>query len=103
MAPAIPPTHGFYDEAVKGEVQFSLGFFKPSPPRPFGLPGAFGSPGAGGCNGFADPERGIAYAYVHNRMGGVLEDARDIALREALDTVIGRHSSIRQTVEQPAS
>ena len=77
---------------MKDEVQFSLGFFKPSPPKPFGLPGAFGSPGAGGSNGFADPERGIAYAYVHNRMGGVLQDARDIALREALDSVINQRS-----------
>ena len=29
-APAIPPTRGFYDECLKGEVQFSLGFMKPS-------------------------------------------------------------------------
>ena len=28
-APAIPPTRGFYDECLKGEVQFSLGFMKP--------------------------------------------------------------------------
>jgi CubicO group peptidase (beta-lactamase class C family) len=85
MAPTVPAAHGFYDEAIKQEVQFSLGFFKPSPPHPFGRAGAFGSPGAGGCNAFADPERQIAYAYVHNRMGGVLEDARDLALRDALD------------------
>src|SRR4029450_9812096 len=29
-APAIPPTRGFRDECLKGEVQFSLGFMKPS-------------------------------------------------------------------------
>ncbi len=103
MARATPATHGFYDEAVKAEVQFSLGFFKPSPPRPFGLPGAFGSPGAGGCNAFADPERGLAYAYVHNRMGGVLEDARDVALREALDRVVGREVPPSGTHLRPAS
>ena len=28
-APAVPPTRGFYDECLKGEVQFSLGFMKP--------------------------------------------------------------------------
>jgi hypothetical protein len=28
-APAIPPTHGFKDECVHGEVRFSLGFMKP--------------------------------------------------------------------------
>ena len=35
-APAIPPTRGFHDECLKGDVQFSLGFMKPSPVWPFG-------------------------------------------------------------------
>jgi hypothetical protein len=48
-APAIPPTHGFHDECLKGDVQFSLGFMKPSPAWPFGSARAFGSPGAGGA------------------------------------------------------
>src|SRR5581483_10799978 len=30
-APAVPAAHGFYDECLKGEVRFSLGFMKPSP------------------------------------------------------------------------
>ena len=54
-APAIPPARGFYDECLKGEVQFSLGFMKPSPVWPFGSASSFGSPGAGGSLGFADP------------------------------------------------
>src|SRR4029453_2539198 len=61
LAPAVPPAHGFRDEALKGEARFSLGFFKPSSQMPFGRPGAFGSPGSGGSFGFADPERGMAY------------------------------------------
>jgi CubicO group peptidase (beta-lactamase class C family) len=89
MAPAVPPVHGFRDEGLKSEVRFSLGFFKPTPHQPFGRPGAFGSPGAGGSFGFADPERGIAYAYVTNRMGAnVVVDGRDTALREALSSVV---------------
>jgi hypothetical protein len=32
MAPAVPAAHGFYDEGLKVEVQFSLGFFKPGYP-----------------------------------------------------------------------
>jgi CubicO group peptidase (beta-lactamase class C family) len=89
MVPAVPPTHGFRDEAVKCEARFSLGFFRPSPRFPFGRPGAFGSPGSGGSNGFADPERGIGYGYVLNRMGpNPVEDPRDIALREALSSVV---------------
>ena len=35
-APAIPSQHGFYDECLKGDAQFSLGFMKPSPAWPFG-------------------------------------------------------------------
>ena len=30
-APAIPPRRGFHDECMRGEVQFSLGFMKPTP------------------------------------------------------------------------
>jgi hypothetical protein len=37
-APAIPPTRGFYDECLKGEVQFSLGFMKPGCAWSFGSP-----------------------------------------------------------------
>jgi CubicO group peptidase (beta-lactamase class C family) len=83
-APAIPSAHGFYDEGVKGEVQFSLGFMKTCPSWPFGHAGAFGAPGAGGSIGFADPQSGTAYAYVTNRMGGVTGDPRDLALRNAI-------------------
>jgi CubicO group peptidase (beta-lactamase class C family) len=80
MAPAVPPAHGFRDEGLKCQVQFSLGFFKPTADPPFGRPGAFGSPGSGGAFGFADPELGLAYAYVTNRMGrNVVTDERDIA------------------------
>jgi CubicO group peptidase (beta-lactamase class C family) len=63
-APAIPPTHGFFDECLKGEVQFSLGFMKPSAQWPFGSPSAFGSPGAGGAMAFADPDVGVACSWV---------------------------------------
>jgi CubicO group peptidase (beta-lactamase class C family) len=83
--PAIPPTHGFYDECLKAHVQFSLGFMKPSPALLFGNPTSFGSPGAGGSFGFADPTAGIGYAYVTSQMGARLAgDPRDVALREAL-------------------
>ena len=45
MAPAIPALCGFYDECMKGEMQYSFGFFKLSPTLPFGYPGSFGAPG----------------------------------------------------------
>lgn len=84
-APAIPPTHGFFDECLKGDVQFSLGFMKPCGAWPFGSARSFGSPGAGGSLGFADPDAGIGYGYVTSQMGATLTgDPRDVALRDAL-------------------
>jgi CubicO group peptidase (beta-lactamase class C family) len=89
-APAIPPTHGFHDECLKGEVQFSLGFMKPSRVWPFGSASSFGSPGAGGSLGFADPAACIGYAYVTSQMGTSLTgDPRDVALRDALYSALG--------------
>ena len=88
-APAIPPTHGFFDECILGEAEFSLGFMKPGPSFQFGNPGSFGAPGAGGSLGFADPEAQIGYAYVTNRMGTTLvDDSRDLALRSAMDIAL---------------
>jgi CubicO group peptidase (beta-lactamase class C family) len=98
-APAIPPSRGFYDECLKGNVQFSLGFMKPSAALPFGSASSFGSPGAGGSLGYADPEAGIGYGYVTSLMGtNITGDPRDIALREALSSALaesaaGRHAA----------
>jgi CubicO group peptidase (beta-lactamase class C family) len=84
-APAIPPTRGFHDECLKVDVQFSLGFMKPSAVLRFGSPRSFGSPGSGGSLGFADPAIGLGYAYVSSQMGTRFSgDLRDLALRDAL-------------------
>ena len=89
-APATPAKYGFFDECMKGEVEHSLGFMKPNRVWPFGSPTAFGAPGAGGSLGFADPQRGIGYAYVTNRMGvKVTGDPREVALRDAVASVVG--------------
>jgi len=93
-APAVPPTRGFYDECLKGEVQFSLGFMKPCDNWRFGSARSFGSPGTGGALGFADPDAGIGYGYVTSRMGTVFTgDPRDVALRDALYAGIGSRPS----------
>jgi CubicO group peptidase (beta-lactamase class C family) len=90
-APARPSARGFYDDGLKGEVRFSLGFMKPGPSLRFGSEASFGSPGAGGAFGFADPESGIGYAYVTSRMGTNLTgDPRDLALRNALYAALPR-------------
>lgn len=82
---AVPSTHGFYDECLKDEAQFSLGFMKPNRGFPFGSPSSFGFPGAGGSFGFADPDAQIGYGYIPNRKGVTMGgDPRDAALRRAL-------------------
>jgi hypothetical protein len=87
-APAVPAASGFYDACMKGEVRYSLGFFKPGPTLQFGHPGSFGAPGAGGAFAYADPQAGIGYA-VTNRMGTSLTgDPRDVALRQAMPSVL---------------
>jgi CubicO group peptidase (beta-lactamase class C family) len=85
-ADAIPPTNGFFDECLKGDVRFSLGFMKPCENVPFGSsPRSFGAPGAGGSLGFADPDVGLGYGYVTSQMGMTFSgDPRDVALRTAL-------------------
>lgn len=84
-APAQPARQGFFDECMRGEVRFSLGFMKPSPEWPFGAETSCGAPGSGGSLGYADPTNQIGYGYVTSRMGTALAgDPRDVALREAL-------------------
>ncbi|MGA2490426.1 MAG: hypothetical protein ABSF99_09645 [Anaerolineales bacterium] len=90
MAPAVPPQYGFYDECLKRKWQLSLGFAKPDAGFPFGSPSTFGTPGSGGSIGFADPQTGVGYAYVLNRLGGGQGyDPRELAVREAFHRSIG--------------
>ncbi|MCW4019927.1 MAG: beta-lactamase family protein, partial [Candidatus Bathyarchaeota archaeon] len=90
MAPAVPPTRGFYDEVMKLEgMEMSLGFMKPSQKVPFAHPSSFGMLGFGGCFGFADPHARIGFAYVPNRTDFYLMDPRQDALRMAMYRSIG--------------
>jgi CubicO group peptidase (beta-lactamase class C family) len=60
------------DRVFQIPTAFSAGLMKDSPAairRIFGPSTlAFGHPGAGGSHAFADPENGIAFAYVMNHM-----------------------------------
>jgi CubicO group peptidase (beta-lactamase class C family) len=60
------------DRVFQIPTAFSAGFMKDPPEakrRIFGSSAtAFGHPGAGGSHAFADPENGIAFAYVMNQM-----------------------------------
>ncbi|SPM43034.1 carboxylesterase [Mycobacterium numidiamassiliense] len=84
--PAQSPTKGLRDKVLHVDSNFTLGFNKPSPICLFGSSiNAFGTPGAGGSFGFADPDTGIGYGYVMNKMGfHLVSDPRELALRQAL-------------------
>src|SRR5262249_13273453 len=84
--PAVPPTGRLRDKVLQLHTSYSLGFGKPTSQFVFGSSGkAFGWPGAGGSFGFADPDTGIGFGYVMNKMGiHGFSDPRELALRQAL-------------------
>jgi CubicO group peptidase (beta-lactamase class C family) len=83
---AVTPTGGIRDKVLHVDSMFSLGYCKPVPHFTFGSSDkAFGTPGLGGSFGFADPDTGVGFAYVMNRLGFHLwSDPRELAIRQAL-------------------
>jgi CubicO group peptidase (beta-lactamase class C family) len=83
---AVTPTGGVRDKVLHVDTAFSLGYGKPVPHFRFGSSDrAFGHPGLGGSFGFADPDTGIGFAYVMNRLGFHLwSDPRELSVRQAL-------------------
>lgn len=66
------------------DIQFGLGFMVPSSAVAVGGPRSFGHFGAGGSMGWADPDAGLAFGYVMNRMHlGLAGDLRSARLVEA--------------------
>jgi CubicO group peptidase (beta-lactamase class C family) len=86
MAEPTAPSRGLRDRVLRVDVVYSLGLAKPAPVCVFGSSDkAFGTPGFGGSFGFADPDTGVGFAYVMNRLGFHLcSDPRELALRQAL-------------------
>jgi CubicO group peptidase (beta-lactamase class C family) len=74
------------DLVLRVPTRFGLGFMLHHEGMPLGPnPGAFGHPGAGGSLGFADPDAGVGFGYVMNRMGPhILLDPRPRALIAAV-------------------
>jgi CubicO group peptidase (beta-lactamase class C family) len=78
------------DKCLYIETSFGLGYFVASPTTLYGGAKAFGHTGAGGSVGFADPEHGIGFGYVMNKMGMTLSgDPRSNGLIRALYAAIG--------------
>lgn len=85
-APPRLPTEGTHDEVLGVDSWYGLGFIKPALTSEWGVTlGAYGMPGAGGSFAFADPDLGMGYAYVMNRMGyRMSDDPREKSLRDAV-------------------
>ena len=78
------------DKCLVLETTFGLGFFLASPFAPYGGAASFGHTGAGGSVGFTDPENGIGFGYVMNKMGMTLNgDPRSAGLIRAVYDAIG--------------
>jgi len=56
------------DQVILQNTRFGSGFFLPSPFSPLMGPRSFGHAGAGGSLALGDPDRGIGFAYVMNKM-----------------------------------
>ncbi|MFL5913948.1 MAG: serine hydrolase domain-containing protein [Gaiellaceae bacterium] len=91
-APPRPPSKGDRDLVLTVPTAYSLGWVRPTSKFRFGSSDrAFGHPGAGGSFGFADPDRGVSFAYAMNRHGHYLNnDPREKALRDALYRCLAR-------------
>ena len=71
------------DKCLMFETTFGLGFFVASPFAPYGGPKAFGHTGM-------DPEHGIGFGYVMNKMGMSLNgDPRSGGLIKAVYAAVG--------------
>lgn len=95
--PAVMPSGGSRDRIMHLDASFSLGFGKPTSKFVFGSTGrAFGWNGLGGSFGFADPDTGIGFGYVMNKLGyHPHSDPRELALRQALfRDVLGARTQI---------
>ena len=85
IAAAIAEQSAGPDFVLGRPSRFGLGFQLTQPERPLGPnPRSFGHFGAGGALGFADPDAGLAFAYVMNRMGPRWQNPRNRALIDAV-------------------
>ncbi len=79
------------DRVTARPSRFGLGFQLASPARPIGAsPRAYGHFGYGGSLGFADPDAGLAFAYLMNRPGQRWNNPRTDRLVDALYGCLSR-------------
>jgi CubicO group peptidase (beta-lactamase class C family) len=77
------------DLCIQAETTFGLGFMTSGPFTPMLGARSFGHAGAGGSLGFADPDAGVAFGYVMNKMEmNLAGDPRVESLLGALRTCL---------------
>lgn len=87
---ALTPRVSGRDRVLIADSTFGLGFMRPS--TVFAVPGdtAFGHTGASGAIGVGDLDRGLALAYVTNRLGGEVSGGmRAVRLTNATYRALG--------------
>ncbi|MFG2134155.1 serine hydrolase domain-containing protein [Streptomyces sp. NPDC048751] len=72
------------DQVMVVPSRFGTGYMLPTETNPMTGPDSFGHTGRGGSLGFADPEHGIAFAYVMNHIIGGSNDVRATSLVDAV-------------------
>jgi CubicO group peptidase (beta-lactamase class C family) len=77
------------DRVMMIPSRFASGYMLPTAAVPLTGPRAFGHPGRGGSLAFADPEYGIAFAYVMNHVIEGPDDVRAASLVDAVRTSLG--------------
>ncbi|MEP0190400.1 MAG: serine hydrolase domain-containing protein [Erythrobacter sp.] len=88
------PREGLKDQVLTADMYYSHGFEKPFDEWKYaGTQSAFGSFAVGGSLAFCDPEDGVAYAWITNKLGtGKWDDPREKMVRDAFYTCLEKHS-----------
>ncbi|MEU0566856.1 serine hydrolase domain-containing protein [Nonomuraea sp. NPDC005983] len=84
LATATAEQAAAVDRILRVPVRYATGFGLPTPDAFWYAPSAFGFPGMGGSIGFADPDSGLAFGYVMNRVIEGVPDTRAARLLEAV-------------------
>jgi len=88
------PKKGLKDQVLTADMYYSYGFEKPFDEWEYARTrSAFGSFAVGGSLAFCDPEDGVSYAWITNKLGtGKWDDPREKIVRDAFYTCLENRS-----------
>ena len=88
LADAVREQAAGIDRVMLLPDRYASGYMLPDERFPLGGPSAFGHPGRGGSLGFADPARGLSFAYITNYIIEGAPDPRALGLVTALNELV---------------